>query len=281
MNWANITLITKTQCPENPSQYYPISLINSSIKIITKVWANRLRTRIDSLVDETQSAFIKGRCITDSIVTANELIFFMQKHRYPVLILKVDFEKAYDTVDWSFLLELLRARGFSDKWVGWINAILTSSKAKFLINGRQCGYVRYRKGLRQGDPLSPLLFVLVVDVLSTMLNYALNSGVLQGVMLGNMGVKMCHLQYADDLLILTNGGREDLRIIKLILYLFVGISGLKVNSDKTYLYASQRNLTPHLMLTRMIHYNTGSSRSTTLASLSQVGDLESKTGTFF
>lgn len=124
------------------------------MKIASKVLANRLNRHIDMLVDLTQSAFIKGRCIIDNIITAQELIFFMQKHRLPGLLLKVDFAKAFDTVDWKFLLDLLRARGFSSKWTGWIDSIFSSSKASFLINGTQYRYVRYPRGLRQGDSLS-------------------------------------------------------------------------------------------------------------------------------
>lgn len=145
------------------------------------------------LIDITQSAFIKGRCIIDNIVAAQELIFLIQKHRLPGRILKVDFSKAFDIVDWGFLLDLLKAHGFSDRWIGWIKSILTSSKAKFLINGTQSEYVRFHKGLRQGDPLSSLLFALVINVLSTLFSNALNSGILYGVVLCDSGVKMCHL----------------------------------------------------------------------------------------
>lgn len=91
-----------------------------------------------------------------------------------------------------------------------------------------------------------------------MFNNALSSGILHGVAIGSSGVKMCHLQFADDLLILSTGGGEDLRIIKLILYIFEGLSGLKVNLDKTCLYASQRNFEPPSSLTRTIHYRSGS-----------------------
>lgn len=106
--------------------------------------------------------------------------------------------------------------------------ILLSSKAKFLINGEQFGYVRCLRGLGQGDHLSPLLFVLVSDVLSLMFNHALDSGILLGVLLGGFG-KMCHLHYADDLLVVTARGKVDLCIIKLILVLFEGMLGLTVN----------------------------------------------------
>lgn len=91
-----------------------------------------------------------------------------------------------------------------------------------------------------------------------MINNALNSGILHGVALGDLGVKMCQLQYADDLLILTTSGGEDLRIIKLILYIFEGLIGLRVNSKKTCLFASQRNLSPHVSHTRIVHYVAGS-----------------------
>lgn len=118
INWENIALIPQCQTLEDPSHFRPISLINSTLKIVSKVLANRLSRHIDMLVDSTQSAFIKGQCIIDNIVTAQEFIFFMQKHRLPGLILKVDFTKAFDTMDWKFLIDLLRARGFSDKWTG-------------------------------------------------------------------------------------------------------------------------------------------------------------------
>ncbi|XP_039144849.1 uncharacterized protein LOC120282161 [Dioscorea cayenensis subsp. rotundata] len=168
-----------------------------------------------------------------------------------------DCKKAFDSVDWGFLLELLRARGFGERWIGWVRTILASSKAKFLVNNAQCGYVRFRRGLRQGDPLSPLLFVLVVDVLSSMFNHALNTGILHGIPLGGSGVKMCHLQYADDLLVMSTGGAEDLRIIKLILYVFEGLSGLAINSEKTCLYTSQKNLEPQAFLARTLHCSVG------------------------
>lgn len=103
---------------------------------------------MEELIDPTQSAFIKERCIIDNIVTAQELIFYIQKHHLDGLILKVDFSKAFDMVDLGFLLELLKAKDFSDRWIGWVHAILSSSKAKFLINNVQSGYMRYRRGLR-------------------------------------------------------------------------------------------------------------------------------------
>lgn len=223
--------------PPIPSHYHPISLINSALKIVSKALANRLSCKIDALIDMTQSAFVKSRCIIDNISTTQDLIFYMQKHWLLGLILKVDFSKAFDAIDWGFLLDLLRARGFSAKWTGWIETILLSSKATFLASGTQCGYIHYRR-LRQEDPLLPLLFVLVMDVLSTIFDNAMNFGILHGITLGDLRVKMCHLQFAYDLLFMTNREGKDLCIIKQILYLFEGLSSLKVNSSKTCLYSS-------------------------------------------
>ncbi|XP_039136185.1 uncharacterized protein LOC120273588 [Dioscorea cayenensis subsp. rotundata] len=166
---------------------------------------------VDQLIDNSQSAFIKGRSILDNVVVAEEIIFGLQKRELPGNIVKVDFAKAFDMVDWDFLLDLLEARGFGH---------------------------RYQHGLHRGDPLSPLLFILVVDVLSAMFNHALATHVLHGVPLGSQG-NVCHLQYADDLLILSAGGIKDLRIIKLILYVFEGMSGLAVNLNKTCLVSTK------------------------------------------
>lgn len=193
---------------------------------------------MDKLVDYAQSAFLKGQCILDNVATAEELIFSMNMRRLPEYILKVDFAKAFDLVDWEFLLELLKDRGFGVKWLAWIENILSSTKANVLVNGSPNGYIRYNRGLRQGNPLSPLLFVLVTDALSAMFNHALDSRVLVDVPLGSFKNR-CNLHNADDLLFLTSGGLEDLRIVKLNLYLFEGMSRLQANFLKKCLYTAR------------------------------------------
>lgn len=115
-----------------------------------------------------------------------------------------------------------------------------SSKASILVNGSPNGYVQYQRGLKQGDPLSPLLFVLVMDAFCSMFSYALRSKVLIGVPLGEFGSR-CNLHYADDLLVLTTKVLEDLRVVKLILYIFEGLTGLATNFSKTCLYSSSQD----------------------------------------
>lgn len=181
------------------------------------------------------------------MVKAEELIFSMNKRRLPGYILKVDFVKVFDLVDWDFLLDLLRARDFGPKWLEWIQLILFFTKANVLIKGSPNGYIQYLRGLLQEDPLYPLLFILVTDVLSSIFKHALVLRVLVGVPLGSYN-SSCNLHYANDLLVLTMGGLEDLRIVKLILYLFEGISGLQVNYSKTSLYSARRGWLPGVAL---------------------------------
>ncbi|XP_039123501.1 uncharacterized protein LOC120260128 [Dioscorea cayenensis subsp. rotundata] len=133
-----------------------------------------------------------------------------------------------------------------------------TSKASILINGSPSGYVRYQRGLRQGDPLSSLLFVLVADVLCTMFDNALNSQILIGVPLGEYG-RICNLHYTDDLLVMTVGrrGAEDLRVIKLILLVFEGLSDLETNFSKMCLYTTNLHQLPHVSEAKMVNYDVG------------------------
>lgn len=138
----------------------------------------------------------------DNIIVAQEMIFNLQKRKVLGYALKVDFAKAFDSLDWDFLLEIFAARGFGSKWIFGIHTILKTEKAQVLINETSQGYIHCKRGLRQGDHLSPLLFALAADALSAMFNHALISRVLIGVHLNN-SESVCRLQYADDLIIFS------------------------------------------------------------------------------
>lgn len=140
--------------------------------------------------------------------------------------------------------------------MGWIKNILCSLKASILVNGSPNGYIHYQRGLRQGDPLSQLLFVIVTDVLSSVFSHALNYKILIRVSLGEIGSK-CNLHYADDLLVLTMGGLEDLRIIKLILYLFEHMTRLETNFTKTCLYSSRLGELPKIAAADSLNWGIG------------------------
>jgi hypothetical protein len=176
LNYAMITLLPKELDAKIPKKFRPISLINYSFKIFSKLLNNRMIKVADRLVASNQTAFIKGRFILESVVAAHEIIHEVHKQKEEGAVLKLDYEKAYDKVSWSFLKEMLVSRGFGMKWRGWLQQAVRGSSICIRINDENSNYFKPGKGLRQGDPLSPLLFNLVVDVFSRMLMKAARQG---------------------------------------------------------------------------------------------------------
>jgi hypothetical protein len=196
INTAHITLLPKMQDAAALSDYRPISLINSFVKILTKLLANRLAPHLNDIVSNAQNAFIKKRCIHDNFIYAQRVIQLLHKKRKPALFIKLDISKAFDSIGWSFLLEVLENLGFSLKWRDWIVAILGSATSKILINGQPTKAIRHERGLRQGDPLSPMLFILAIDPLQRIIEVAANKGILN-LVLPRAASLRCSL-YADD-----------------------------------------------------------------------------------
>nr|GEU49601.1 RNA-directed DNA polymerase, eukaryota [Tanacetum cinerariifolium] len=164
-NSSFIALIPKIPNPNLINDFRPISLIGSMYKIIAKILANRLVGVLDDIVNETQSAFIANRQILDGPFILNEVLQWCKMKKKQALIFKVDFEKAYDSVRWDFLDEVLRKFGFRDKWCKWIKCCLTSSRGSIIVNGSPTEEFQFGRGLKQGDPLSPLLFILIMESL--------------------------------------------------------------------------------------------------------------------
>ncbi|XP_020266348.1 uncharacterized protein LOC109841822 [Asparagus officinalis] len=150
--------------------------------------------------------------------------------------IKVDFFKAFDCVNWSFLLSLLKARGFSPRWYHWISHILSSSKSIVLVNGSPSSFFQCHRGLKQGDPLSPMLFLLVVDVLNKMISASFSAGDLPNLNLKGEFNSIRSLQFADDTLIFCKADNKDIFTLKSILFMFGSISGLHINPSKSTLF---------------------------------------------
>lgn len=188
------------------------------------------------LISSTQTAFVKGRQISDGILLTSEIYHSLKSAKTNGLILKIDFAKAFDSIKWDFMFHVLEIMRFDPKWIAWIRSLFESSRVSVLVNGSPTEEFRPSRGLRQGDPLSPLLFNLIGEVLSCMLNSAHGNGLFEGVAIQGSRVKITHLQFADDVILFLKNDTKSVQGIKVTLKIFELTSGLQINYGKSKLY---------------------------------------------
>uniref|UniRef100_A0A2N9I5I3 Reverse transcriptase domain-containing protein n=1 Tax=Fagus sylvatica TaxID=28930 RepID=A0A2N9I5I3_FAGSY len=212
INLTHISPIPKKKNPEHMSDYRPISLCNVIYKIISKVLANRLKTVLPLIISYSQSAFVPGRLITDNVSVAFEIVHKLKgkrKGKKGEMALKLDMSKAYDRVEWDFLEAIMRKLGFDDQWVSVIMSCVRTVQYSVLLDGVPKGYIIPSRGIRQGDPLSPYLFLLCAEGLSALLRQASISGRLRGIQTSHGGPWVSHLFFADDSLFFSHATIAD------------------------------------------------------------------------
>ena len=177
--------------------------MGSLYKNLAKILANKLRLVIGSIISDSQSAFIKGRQILDGILVANEVVDEARKCKKELILFKVDFEKAYDSIDWNYLDEVMLKMGFPVLWCKWIKKCIGTATTSVLVNGSPTNEFTLGKGLRQGDPLSPFLFLLAVEGFLVLMKSLTDNNLFTGYKVGRFDlVTVSHLQFADDTLLL-------------------------------------------------------------------------------
>ncbi|XP_022040145.1 uncharacterized protein LOC110942657 [Helianthus annuus] len=239
LNHTILVLLPKTSSPSVVTDYRPIACCNVLYKCISKIVADRIKVGLNDIVSINQSAFVPGRRISDNVLLTQELM-----HNYhrnvgpPKCAFKVDIQKAYDTVDWNFLKGILRGFGFHPTMIHWIMLCVSTTSYSVCVNGEVHGFFKGSRGLRQGDPVSPYLFTLVMEVLTAILQHTVridNSFKFHNKCERQQIVNLC---FADDLFIFAKGEIASARCIMKALDSFSKMSGLLPSVQKSTVFFS-------------------------------------------
>ncbi|CAH1428278.1 unnamed protein product [Lactuca virosa] len=239
LNATRIMLVPKVEFPRKVSDFRPIACCNTLYKCISKIRVNRIRNNLGDIVSKNHSAFIPGRSILDNILLAQDLMVgYKNKRGIPKCTLKIDIQKAYDTVDWKLLKRILLGFGFHPIMTEWIMACVSSPWFMLNFNGEDHGFFEGKRGLRQGDPLYPYLFTIVMEVFNLILlkkiedfqNFKFHSKCLSQ--------KITHLCFADDLLVFSYGNGNSARVVRDALNDLKKVSGLKASMEKSQIFFS-------------------------------------------
>jgi hypothetical protein len=236
LNATFLTLIPKEGQAHHPKQFRPIALCNVIYKLLTKVIARRLKPILPTIISPEQSGYVEGRQIMDNVILAHEVIHSLQKTKTPGMLLKLDLSKAFDKISWEYMRAMLLAFGFDQSWVTWILNLTSSAFFSILINGVPSRPFSPSRGIRQGDPLSPFLFIIMAEGLGRSIRAAVESNLLTGLPLHGISPPISHSQFVDDTLLMGTPTVREANSLLAILQTFSDASGLDCNKDKSQIF---------------------------------------------
>ncbi|KAL8143578.1 hypothetical protein V2J09_016610 [Rumex salicifolius] len=222
---ALMVLLPKVPSPMQPAEFRPISLLNVVFKIMTKMMVFRLKSVLSTLIHPAQASFIPRRQIIDNVVIVQEVLHSMadRSGSRKWMMLKIDLAKAYDRISWPFLREMLCRAQLPAHLIKVIMNCQTKGRTEILWNGGKAGSFDSTRGIRQGDTLSPYLFVLCMELLSHIIRDAVNSGAWRPITVG--GVSLSHVFFADDLILFGEANAAQAEVIKECLNRFCKFPG--------------------------------------------------------
>lgn len=235
-NHTQLSLLPKIANPTKMQDMRPISLCSVQYKIISKILCNRLQGLLPDIISDTQGAFVSGRLISDNVIIAHEMLHSLRTSDNIAegwMAVKPDMSKAYDRVEWNFLEVLMEKMGFNRVWTRWIMACVSTVSFSILMNGISHGFIKPERGIRQGDPLSPFLFILCAEALVNCLNVSEEEGRLNGIKLAAECPSVHHLLFADDSLLLCKASPEEASELITCLSDYGEASGQMVNPLKS------------------------------------------------
>lgn len=181
LNSTFLALIPKEEEANTPTKFRPIFLCNVIYKIISKVIAKRLKPILQGLISEEKLGYVEGRQILDNILLAQEMIHTLHSRKITGMMMQLDVSKAYDKVNWNYLEAILKAFSFANQWIKWILALIKYTKFSILVNGAPADQFSPSRGLKQGDPLSPFLFFILMEGLSRLIRSTKEEGRIRGL----------------------------------------------------------------------------------------------------
>lgn len=239
LNLAILTLIPKKNALERLDDYRPISCLGVTYKIFTKLLASRLMKVLQDILCPNQTTFIKGRRISDAITLAQEFVqSYNCKSTSRRALVAIDLTKAFDTIRWDAIEVSHDLLGIDQTFIQLVMACVKSTSVSTLVEGSPTVIIKQRRGLRQGDPLSPLLFMVVIDYLSRLVHQATTNRKLELYSTGGIPVES-HLAFADDVAFFCRASVKSFKAIKDLLEEFSTFSGLEINPQKSFVVFSK------------------------------------------
>eukprot|EP00253_Pinus_taeda_P025237 PITA_25237 len=237
--------------------FRPIALCNVIYKIIATLIAKRIKPLLANLISPEQTGFVEERQILDGLVVTQEVIHTIKEKKQKGMMIKLDLSKAYDRLNWKYLKRVLESFGFNNIWVDWVLSMISTPNFSILINGIPSTPFNASRGIRQGDPLSPFLFILAVEGLGRFLKKEQRERIIKGLKLWGSNIPITHQQFVDDIMLFCEATVKEVKGIKRILDTFMEASGMEVNKEKscTFVFNSLDSVKAHL--TRMLGFKQG------------------------